>query len=682
MVEQQQSNATKSNYREKRAQVKRPNRNTLSPNQLNQTHPPPILHKVVSLTMLILFEKNSLALLTPKIKPLPFKKFSSSSTRISPLFTNNQGQLMALKRDPELSFQTFTIVYDGGDVRVEPEHAIYVTESILLIKYKSYSEFNSYRELLWGVFTLESASDYRIRPIFGNLGNGGDRGIKKALGGDYGVRIVEFNTTQDKIGILIGSGITVYRFDHKKTIFEPCIVSGLKDVEPMLEKYGERHRIVPIKRRLPTDFIDAFLLEVEGNQRTMVFVERFNSFSIISEHSKIGMLPVEVKSFQLTNLVIKSSLLTFTDQDWHFKAKIEFFPMKYDPNIRWTKVFNSLFLYVLDFNAGVRSVKNNQFEMKADVDLKSSGHIQTIGGVPKTNFFVVLTNSIILTETRTWNPVKDLARIHLFAMNSLETDKLAEYALESKLVVPIKKLPLGDYIILDEEGNLAVMSQWAGYVNLVDFGPVFDIGCPEYKVRVIDFLGVNRCESSFTTEKYCRKAQGISKSCYQCERAQDKDIYLVDSPTFEYPFKRVCVDGNIDCEHPFYMDQTLDACYDCRKITGCDKCFHQSKGCFSCLEGFALYHQQLNCYKCSVLDERCLECEESQKKLGEFKCTKCSSGYFYTDSGGSGCKPCPENCDKCLDTKECQVCKQGYLKKVDQDGANFCMDVGCSENEY
>lgn len=90
-----------------------------------------------------------------------------------------------------------------------------------------------------------------------------------------------------------------------------------------------------------------------------------------------------------------------------------------------------------------------------------------------------------------------------------------------------------------------------------------------------------------------------------------------------------------------------------------------------------------SCAQCSAKVEHCLECStecidddlNTNKPCGNFKCTKCDSGYFYSDEMQS-CSKCPSNCESCSDSNACLSCNTGFVLNgtIFQPFNNTCVD--------
>ena len=78
------------------------------------------------------------------------------------------------------------------------------------------------------------------------------------------------------------------------------------------------------------------------------------------------------------------------------------------------------------------------------------------------------------------------------------------------------------------------------------------------------------------------------------------------------------------------------------------------------VNGFCYNCKVDGCLNCSVNFENCLKCVDARYISEDNKCVYCNETGFFVE-GGTFCRKCSENCLKCLNDKECLLCKEKFV---------------------
>lgn len=112
------------------------------------------------------------------------------------------------------------------------------------------------------------------------------------------------------------------------------------------------------------------------------------------------------------------------------------------------------------------------------------------------------------------------------------------------------------------------------------------------------------------------------------------------------------------CGEPgWYKDTTTNTCKKCA-VGGCTCTTSGTTECTGCINNKHKYDSSVTpnvCKACTV--DKCVKCTADAAK-----CEECDTGYF-TETDGSKCTACPENCATCAaDKTKCDAgkCKAGF----------------------
>ena len=153
----------------------------------------------------------------------------------------------------------------------------------------------------------------------------------------------------------------------------------------------------------------------------------------------------------------------------------------------------------------------------------------------------------------------------------------------------------------------------------------------------------------------CDKVQHFTLSCLACKPGWEP--FLAKNPKFA-PNLKICKNPSLSCQPPFYLNEAMDGCYDCRaSVKNCGRCQNMQKRCLVCNKGFRL-------------DRGTGRCQDP-----------CKAGEFWTglESGVNTCLGCDYVFNKCLrcgfegGDLRCFSCAQGYL--LDPNSAR-CLKIG------
>ena len=116
------------------------------------------------------------------------------------------------------------------------------------------------------------------------------------------------------------------------------------------------------------------------------------------------------------------------------------------------------------------------------------------------------------------------------------------------------------------------------------------------------------------------------------------------------------------CKLGYYQPSGSGFCLPCPSY--CPDCTN-SMTCESCPYGS--YLNGGNCTKCSLTN--CVSCD----LIGPNICTLCNIGYYLSNNF---CNPCISNCAVCLNSQQCESCKNGYY--VNTAGTCAPCSANCS----
>ncbi|KAL4506089.1 hypothetical protein ABPG72_013850 [Tetrahymena utriculariae] len=134
----------------------------------------------------------------------------------------------------------------------------------------------------------------------------------------------------------------------------------------------------------------------------------------------------------------------------------------------------------------------------------------------------------------------------------------------------------------------------------------------------------------------------------------------------ESPQKQ-CICGNTQVLENGNCENCSTDCLECSSTTSCTKCSDSTflnfdNTCITlCKDTFLHDDTNRKCY-----------CPDNQSVI-DGKCD-CSVG-FYRDNNNNNCSSCPENCDSCQSSTQCQKCKQGFYFDYNNNCVPQCPDT-------
>ena len=131
----------------------------------------------------------------------------------------------------------------------------------------------------------------------------------------------------------------------------------------------------------------------------------------------------------------------------------------------------------------------------------------------------------------------------------------------------------------------------------------------------------------------CRKCDN-PLTCLECDQEKEHLVLRTDGQC-----EGNCTDGTVEINHKCVM---------CNSIPNCLNCAKDLTTCINCKGSFVLYNKT----------------ETKQECLAE-----CPNGYY---NDGGFCRPCYQNCEKCQNSKYCELCSENYYKLPNQEACGIC----------